>query len=253
MDQVTKRRTAIVEFVNGNGEISFAQLKQAFPSVSDMTLRTDLKALDDAKQIIRIHGGAKSVDTVFGNDDLIGRREMRNVEEKRLIARKAAALIRPHTTIFLDSGSTTTELARVMPDIPLQIYTTSLPCAVELARLKEAKVFVSGGELNANSLSLFGPKAEDVLRGVNFDVTFMGVTAWDEKAGFTCGSYNDNWLKQRVLRQAERNIVLMDASKTGRRKSYTICHIRDIQEVVSDGALPEEFLRLCEQEGVTVY
>ena len=253
MDQVTRRRTAIVEFVNSSGEISFAQLKEAFPAVSDMTLRTDLKALDDAKQIIRIHGGAKSVDTVFGNDDLIGRREMRNVEEKRMIARKAAALIRPHTTIFLDSGSTTTELARVMPDIPLQIYTTSLPCAVELARLKEAKVFVSGGELNPNSLSLFGPKAEDVLHGVNFDVTFMGVTAWDEKTGFTCGSYNDNWLKQRVLQQAERNIVLMDTSKVGRRKSYTICHIRDIQEVVSDDKLPETFLQLCDQESVIVY
>ena len=253
MDQVTKRRTSIVEFVNSSGEISFSQLKEAFPNVSDMTLRTDLKALDDARQIIRIHGGAKSVDAVFGNDDLIGRREMRNVEEKRLIAGKAAALIRPHTTIFLDSGSTTTELARIMPDIPLEIYTTSLPCAVELARLKEARVFVSGGELNSNSLSLFGSQAQDVLNGINFDATFIGVTAWDEKTGFTCASHNDNWLKQKVLRQAERNIVLMDSSKIGHRKSYTICQLSDIQEIVSDGRLPETFLRCCEQENVIVY
>ena len=253
MDQVTKRRMSIVEFVNEMKEVSFSQLKEAFPSVSDMTLRTDLKALDDARQIIRIHGGVKSVDTVFGNDDLIARREMLHVEEKKQIARKAAALIRPHTTLFLDSGSTTTELARVMPDIPLEIYTTSLPCAVELARLSEAKVYVSGGELNANSLSLFGPKAYDMLDGVNFDLTFIGVTAWDEKTGFTCGSHNDNWLKQKVLKQAERNVVLMDSSKVGHRKSYTICRLNEIQEVVSDGHLTEQFLRLCEQERVIVH
>ena len=253
MDQVTKRRMSIVEFVNKSREVSFSQLKEAFPSVSDMTLRTDLKALDDARQIIRIHGGVKSVDTVFGNDDLIARREMLHVEEKKQIAQKAAALIRPHTTLFLDSGSTTTELARVMPDIPLEIYTTSLPCAVELARLSEAKVYVSGGELNANSLSLFGPKAYDMLDGVNFDLTFIGVTAWDEKTGFTCGSNNDNWLKQKVLRQSERNVLLMDSSKVGQRKSYTICRLNEIQEVVSDGHLPEQFLRLCEQESVIVH
>jgi DeoR family transcriptional regulator of aga operon len=253
MDQVTKRRTSIVEFVNSNGEISFSQLKEAFPNVSDMTLRTDLKALDEAKQIIRIHGGAKSVDAVFGNDDLIGRREMRNVEEKRIIARKAAALIRPHTTIYLDSGSTTTELARIMPDLPVEIYTTSLPCAVELARLKEARLFVAGGELNSNSLSLFGPHALSMLDDVNFDMTIMGVTAWDERAGFTCGSNSDNWLKQRIIKRAERNIVLMDATKVGHRKPYTICQLADIQEVVSDRRLPEAFLEQCEKEAVIVY
>ena len=64
------RRNAIIELINTHGTVKFSQIKKAFPNVSDMTLRTDLKALDDANQIIRIHGGAKSVQVVVGTDDL---------------------------------------------------------------------------------------------------------------------------------------------------------------------------------------
>ena len=56
-----QRRSQIVELVNSRGSISFAQLKEAFPSVSEMTLRTDLKALDQARRVVRVHGGVKSV------------------------------------------------------------------------------------------------------------------------------------------------------------------------------------------------
>ena len=61
MDTMEMRRNAIAELVNKHGTVSFAQIKEQFPQVSEMTLRTDLKALDAAKEIVRIHGGAKSV------------------------------------------------------------------------------------------------------------------------------------------------------------------------------------------------
>ena len=59
-----QRRNAIVELVNREGSLSFVQLKEAFPSVSEMTLRTDLKALDQARRVVRVHGGVKSVEVV---------------------------------------------------------------------------------------------------------------------------------------------------------------------------------------------
>ena len=64
-----QRRNAIVELVNREGSLSFVQLKEAFPSVSEMTLRTDLKALDQARRVVRVHGGVKSVEVVVGTDD----------------------------------------------------------------------------------------------------------------------------------------------------------------------------------------
>lgn len=111
-----QRRNQIVELVNRKGSISFAQLKEAFPSVSEMTLRTDLKALDEARRVVRVHGGVKSVEQVVGTDDLLSRRSARNAEAKQIIAEKATALLRPNTTLFLDSGSTATAVARCIPD-----------------------------------------------------------------------------------------------------------------------------------------
>lgn len=113
MDTMEQRRNAIVEFINEKGNITFAQLEKKFPNVSQMTLRTDLKTLDEMRKIVRVHGGAKSVEVVLGTDDYIGQRAVRNVEEKESIAKKAIEFIRPNITIFLDSGSTTTELAKI--------------------------------------------------------------------------------------------------------------------------------------------
>ena len=124
-----QRRNAIVELVNREGSLSFVQLKEAFPSVSEMTLRTDLKALDQARRVVRVHGGVKSVEVVVGTDDQFGRRTARNASEKQIIAEKAAALLRPNTTVFLDSGSTATAVARCVPDEPMLIFTSGLTCA----------------------------------------------------------------------------------------------------------------------------
>ena len=82
MDNMEQRRNRIVAFINERSSITFAELKKEFPNVSDMTLRTDLRALDEEKKIIRIHGGAKAVTTVLGNDDQLVLREVRNVTEK---------------------------------------------------------------------------------------------------------------------------------------------------------------------------
>ena len=137
MDSVESRRSAIVAWINEKGEVTFAQLKEAFPNVSDMTLRTDLKNLDDNKRIVRIHGGARSVDVVVGTDDFMSRRSIRNVDAKKVIITKAKEMIVPGTAIFLDSGSTTTMLAAELDDQPNLIVTSSISCAMELAGLEK--------------------------------------------------------------------------------------------------------------------
>ena len=162
-----QRRNAIVELVNREGSLSFVQLKEAFPSVSEMTLRTDLKALDQARRVVRVHGGVKSVEVVVGTDDQFGRRTARNASEKQIIAEKATALLRPNTTVFLDSGSTATAVARCVPDEPMLIFTSGLTCAIELARLEKPKVSIPGGTLNRFSHSVCGVRGIQELEGVH--------------------------------------------------------------------------------------
>lgn len=100
MDAMEMRRNAIAELVNKHGTVSFSQIKEQFPNVSEMTLRTDLKALDAAKEIVRIHGGAKSVQLVIGTDDYLTRRSVRNIQAKQEIAKKAKQLIQPEPPLF---------------------------------------------------------------------------------------------------------------------------------------------------------
>ena len=252
MDSMETRRNAIVEMINENGTVSFAQLKEAFPHVSEMTLRTDLKLLDEARRILRIHGGARSVQVIIGTDDFLNRKSVRNIPQKQKIADKALTLLRPDTTVFLDSGSTATLFARQFPDQSNLIYTTGLSCATELAELSHPAVMLPGGKLNRYSQIVFGYSAIRELERVNFHQAFLGVTGFQTDAGFTCGIYEEAVLKQTAVRQSDQVIALMDSSKIGVKSSFHVCRLEDIDIVVSDGQLPKEFLAECERLHVTV-
>lgn len=252
MESMEQRRNTIVDLVNQNGNISFAQLKAKFPQISEMTLRTDLKALDEAKRIVRVHGGAKSVDVVVGTDDMLSRRFVRNIEAKQLITQKALKFIQKDTTIFLDSGSTTTMLASCMPDQSNLIYTNSLTCAVELSKLKEPAVHVLGGMMNRYSMSVCGIHTIRDVSRINFDQAFVGVTSYCEQIGFSCGVDEETVLKQTIIRQAEQKILLMDSSKVGVKSTYSICGLEDVDIIISDDNLPGEFREACRKHHVQV-
>ena len=253
MDSVESRRSAIVAWINEKGEVTFAQLKEAFPNVSDMTLRTDLKNLDDSKRIVRIHGGARSVDVVVGTDDYMSRRSIRNVDAKKTIIMKAKEMIAPGTTVFLDSGSTTTMLAAELDDQPNLIITSSISCAMELSRLEKPQVLIPGGALNRYSLSICGSQGIRELQKMTFDLAFMGVTTYDEGSGFSCNVYEESLLKQTVISKARRSIVLMDSTKVGKHSTFTFGSLKDVDAVISDGSLPEAFLAACRENDVEVF
>lgn len=252
MDSMETRRNAIVELINEHGTVSFSQIKEMFSQVSEMTLRTDLKILDESKRIVRIHGGAKSVQVVVGTDDYLSKRAIRNIPQKQKIAEKALSLLRPDTTIFVDSGSTTTLLARQFPNQSNLIYTTGLSCATELSHLSRPTVMLPGGRLNRYSQSVYGISAVRELERVNFSQTFLGVTSYSPNTGFTCGSNEEAILKQTAIRQSEQTVVLMDSSKFGTISTFRICDLSEIDVIVSDGNLPESFLEDCRRFQVTV-
>ena len=252
MDSMEMRRDAIVQLVNEKGSVRFSQIKEAFPNVSEMTLRTDLKALDEEKKILRVHGGARSVQVIIGTDGFLNRKSVHNISEKQEIARKALTLLHPDTTIFLDSGSTTTAFARLIAAGSYLIYTTGLSCATELANLSKPTVMLPGGKLNRYSQSVFGYSAIRELERVNFDQAFLGVTGFHPSVGFSCGISDEALLKETAIRQSGQVIALMDSSKIDVKCSFSFCRLSDIDVVVSDGKLPEEFLDECRKFGVQV-
>ena len=249
MDQ---RRSALVELVNREGSVSFSQIKQAFPNVSEMTLRTDLKTLDQERLIIRVHGGARSVENLVGSDGMLNARALKHADAKRAIALKARELVRPDTTIFLDSGSTTTELARLFPDEHVIVFTCGLTCAVELARLEQAQVILPGGKLNRFSLSASGSRSIRAVSELTFDTLFLGTTRYSADTGFTCESDEEADLKKTCMARASKVVMLMDSSKVDKRGTFRICGLEDIDVLVSDGELPRDMLQRCADNNVEV-
>ena len=220
MDTMENRREAICALVNERKNVTFAEIKEAFPQVSDMTIRTDLRVLDEKNRIVRIHG------------------------------EKAVKLIRPNMTIFVDSGSTTTQMCSIIPDIPCFIMTNSISCAAELIHLTQAKVVITGGMMNRNSLSIAGFAAAQTIASVNFDIAFIGATTYRSDIGFACGSGEDNIIKQQVIGRSERNVILLDSSKIGKKSSFTTCMLDEVDCVVSDDRISEKFAEECRQHGV---
>ena len=247
---MAERRERIVDYVNSEGTVTFSQLKDKFPDVSEMTLRTDLKTLDQQRLIIRVHGGAKSVGFAVGTDDLLARRVGRRSAEKSAIAHKALELIRPGHTIFIDSGSTTTALAAAMEDMELLVFTNSLTVASELSRLDRVKTFVIGGRLNRYSKSTIGARAVEGVRMLTFDRVFLGVTGYQRGEGFSCGSDDEAVFKSTLIERSHKCVVLMDSSKEGRPSTFRVCSLSNVNIVVSDGGLSNDFAAACEDSGI---
>lgn len=247
-----ERRQKIAELVNREGQITFSRLKEAFPETSEMTLRTDLKYLDESGAIIRIHGGAKSIDTVAGTDGFLSMRTVRNQEQKRQIASKAVELLRSRSCVFLDSGSTVTLLARFVPDEPRQIFTAGLSCATEMASLSKPSVHVIGGQLNRYSLSVSGSRSIMELQSCNFDICFLGATSFYPSLGFCCEGPEDCMLKQTAIARSECTVVLMDSTKYGMRNACCICPPSGVDIVVTDDKMSKENREYLEKCGITV-
>ena len=252
MTQVVERRNRIVAQVNQQGVLSFAELMKQFPEVSEMTLRKDLKYLDGAGQIIRVHGGARSIETISAGDTPLRQRLTVNVDKKREIARKACSLVTPGSAIFLDSGSTMTELSKIFPDLPCTVFTGGLSCLNELCKLKEADVYVLGGKLNKNSLSVRDVAMASMMDSLHFDLAFISVNGYTRSNGFTCRSSSRWELEKVVLRRSDKVVVLMDSDKVNVPNPFSVCMPQEVDILVSDDGLPSQLREELQAAGVTV-
>lgn len=244
------RRKLIIDLVKQHGEVSMEQLKEIFSHVSEMTLRRDLEVLDQSKQIVRIHGGARSIGAIVGSsEELYANRSQENADKKKIVAEKALQLIEPNTSIFIDSGATATILTHIMPDDNFLIFTSGITCALELTRLKKSVVYMTGGRINRNSISTNGPQIISQLENINFDIAFLGVTGFTMRTGFTVSVFDDCELKRSVISKAQKVVLLMDSSKVGKVMPFTFATPDSIDILVTDGELDSEIVRqLLERE-----
>lgn len=247
-----ERRAKILKLINDMGDISFNELKCAFSNVSEMTLRKDLKFLDSQKSIVRVHGGARSIDTVQISDLPLAFRLRHNFTKKFEIANKAKALIKENDVIFLDSGSSSAHLAKVFPNIACTVFTNSLQAAITLCELDKLTLFMFGGEIKKESLSIKGQSTLSDLSYLHFDKAFLSSAGMVVDEGISTKN-SDRWLISReIIKRSDKNIILMDSTKLGKQYPYIFARIEDIDTLVSDSELDKKIISTLEKKGITV-
>ncbi len=245
----------IKEFIDKNGKISFHELECAFSNVSSMTLRRDLNKLEEDNAIIRISGGAISVDTVLRAKEAdFSERTNYNIAEKLEIADKAIKLIEPKSCLFIDGGSTTTYFARALPDENYYVLTNALMIAETILRKEKPTVAVLGGDLKKNNFITVGKSCLDFIKELNIQTAVMTATGYVKSTGnFTCGSQSEAEVKRSIIEKADLVIMLLDSSKINKKTPYSFANYNDINYLVVDGKFPADVKNTMEQAGVKVF
>lgn len=244
------RQERIKKYVESKNVATIGELRALFPEVSLMTLHRDLTALEQMGIITKYRGGVRSVHQL---DDIeFNIRMKENTAGKTSMMKKAMKLLHPQSSIFLDTSTSNIILARHLPDMDVNITTISPNIALELCRLKNATVNLCGGTMNPRTLSVSGINTLELLEKINIDLAFIGVSGCSGEVGFTCGTEADMLIKQLVIRKARTSVVLCGADKFKRLMPFTFAKISDVDYVISDEPLPEDFVRSCEENGVKI-
>ena len=242
------RQERIKEYVERENVVTIKQLQNMFPNVSLMTIHRDLDVLVDEGAVVKFRGGAKSVR--HSGDPEFNVRMRDNNAGKLIIAQKAMTLIQPHTSVFLDASTTNLALARCLPDINLNIFTTGPSIALELCRLHNPVVTLCCGTINRKNLALSGQNTLEMLEKINIDQAFIGVSGCSVEAGFTCGTEGDMLVKRLVIQKARTSVAMCSREKLSCLMPYTFANLSDVDYLISDEPMPESFVEAARAAGV---
>ena len=244
------RQDKIKEYLEGKSVATIKEVHELFPEVSLMTIHRDLSALEEQGVLTKHHGMVKYLR--YKDDVDFQVRMEENTPGKMSMVKKAVTLIQPYTSVFFDAGTSNLLLAKNLPDINLNVITTSPGIALELCRLHNPTVTVCCGAMNRRNMAVSGQNTIEMLEKINIDVAFVGVSGYTENTGFTCGTEADMLIKKLVINKARVKVMMCSAEKLERLMPYTFADISDADFIVTDGAMPEEFITAAKEAGVTV-
>jgi DeoR family transcriptional regulator of aga operon len=246
-----ERRRYILDRLDHDGSVLVSDLADELV-VSAVTIRNDLKTLSDDGLVFRTHGGAVKADFTLVDRTLSEKQKIFS-EAKAAIARKAVTYIRDGQSIILDSGSTTTEIARALKSQRLEqvtVITNALNIASELLDAPGIRIIMTGGLLRRESTSVVGPLAEESLKRLTADIFFMGVDAVDPQFGFMTPNLAEAGINQQMINISREVIVVTDPSKFGRRSLAVICPTNIVKRIITTKGIEEKFREETEATGV---
>ncbi|GAA0880400.1 DeoR/GlpR family DNA-binding transcription regulator [Algoriphagus jejuensis] len=228
-----QRKEKILELLKEDGSAKVNDLARIF-KVTEVTIRQDLEKLEKNGLVNREHGGVhlKDVEDKVRNFSLV---HQENLREKEIIAQKCLEFIQPGDTIILDSGSTTTEIAKKIVNIKgLTVITNALNIALMLGANPNIDIIMTGGEFKAPTLSLTGQKAADFFKGLNVQKLFLATAGISLKSGLTYPSLSDLVVKKAMIEAADTTYLVADSSKIGKSAFASLGALSLIDYIITD-------------------
>ena len=251
-DFTRERHRKIVDHINLNGRVKVEELSSRF-SVTGMTIRRDLLALEKRGLLYRVHGGAlkrqeKSIWQMSTLQDRLGQHE----EEKERIAACVAQLIQDGESIMIDGGSTTTKAAQYLrAKKDLLIVTNALTIGEILVETNN-KVILTGGELLKETNALMGNAAEAAIANYRTDRAIIGVSGLIPSEGCFSAIPMEAEVKNLMMRNSRQSIIVTDSSKIGVRAFYFLCDFNNIDILITDKNIKKDDLSTLENTGIEV-
>jgi DeoR family glycerol-3-phosphate regulon repressor len=238
-----ERHGRILEQLKATGSISVSAIAAEL-SVSEMTVRRDLVGLERDGRLTRVHGGAVPSETsanvaMDSEEPLFDARLRRGLEAKRAIAAYAANLVADYRALALDVGTTTYLVAGFLRKVPdLKVFTNSLRVATRLDG-GAPDVYVAGGLVRAEEMSVYGPTAVAQFEKLWFDAAIIG-TSGITSDGFFDYSFEDTDVKRVYLRRSGLRILVCDSAKFQRMSLVQIGSFAEINMLVTDAEPPPQ-------------
>ncbi|NDO19785.1 DeoR/GlpR transcriptional regulator [Lachnospiraceae bacterium MD329] len=207
-----ERLSKITQRVNEQGSATAQELME-YLNASESTIRRDLNTLDAAGEIIKVHGGAMSINTSFKmRDDEIADRRITNIEEKKLIAQYAAGLIKKDDFVYIDAGTTTEFIIDYITEKNAVYVTNAVNHACSLSHMG-CEVYLTGGRLKSATEAIVGAETLEALSKYNFTIGFWGTNGIHKKTGFTTPDREEAGVKRMSFMNCKKRYIVADASK----------------------------------------
>ncbi len=231
-ESLSERKRIILDKLSQTGTISVSDLAEEL-GLSEVTIRSDLKELEEKGWLQRTRGGAAPA---FHRDIL--ERQRLHIDEKHAIARAAAELVQDGDVIMIEAGTTTALIARyLIGKRDIHIVTNST-LVFSYARMSPAlQITMTGGEFRRPTESLVGPIALETINRLNVRLAFVGTDGFSLHRGMTTHLVEGGEIVKAMKAHAEQTILVADSSKYGKVGFVTVLPLREVAMIITDKKL----------------
>jgi len=222
--------------------------------VSHMTIRRDLDLLKERNLVDIFHGG------VILKDNKKWKRQhpyslsyanKQMNQEKKNIAAKAAAFVESEDIIIIDTGSTIEYFARSLPEcIPITVICFTLNSLIHVSKLKNANIIFPGGYFHENTLMFESKEGIKLITSHPATTAFISASGVNLEIGVSCSNKYEFETKTKMIKTADRKVLLVDSSKFNKVKNTLFAKLTDFDVIISDTGIPDEYMDYCKTHGI---